>query len=176
MNKTTILIMLAALTFMVGCNHQIGDYTAVSSISKEGFAEDEQQIRELEGQEVKLWGFVDHRNLYGDEGTKAILEEWWGGDGPDASTWRFNLKAGENDEAGHSFPVYVPNDQGRDDLLRLFLADAKAQRSTKVFVTGKIFTNDAPTNVATLTALYMELQSSKDILPEPPKKSRLHSR
>ncbi|MDX1417816.1 MAG: hypothetical protein R3293_26680, partial [Candidatus Promineifilaceae bacterium] len=126
--KAVSLIGLIVLTCLVGCNRRIGDYTAASSISKEGFARDEQQLRELEGQEVKLWGFVDHGNLYGDESAKAILEEWWGGEGPDTSTWRFNLKAGESDEAGHSFSVFVPNDQGRDDLLRLFLSDARAQR------------------------------------------------
>ncbi|MDX1378892.1 MAG: hypothetical protein R3307_08590, partial [Anaerolineales bacterium] len=93
---------------------------------------------------------------------------WWGGEGPDTSTWRFNLKAGENDEAGHSFPVFVPNDQARDGLLRLFLSDARAQRATRVFVTGRIFTHDAPTNLANLTGIYMELQSSDDILLELP--------
>jgi len=168
MNKYAILILLVVMTCLVGCNRQIGDYTAASSISKDGFARDEQQIRKLQGEEIKLWGFVDHSNLYGDAGVKTILGDWWSGDGPDASTWRFNLKADENDVAGDSFPVYVLNDQGRDDLLRLFLADAQAQRSTKVFVTGRIFPFDAPTNVASLTGLYMEVQSSNDILLEPP--------
>jgi hypothetical protein len=164
--------MIVVATFLAGCSRQIGDYQAASSISKDGFARNEQQMSELNGQEIKLWGFVDHSNLYGDEGTKAILEDWWSGEGPDASTWRFNLKAGENDEAGHSFPVYVPNDDGRDNLLRLFLADAKEQRPTKVFVMGKIFTYEAPTNIASQTGLYMELQSSNDIQLESPEKSR----
>ena len=164
--------MLVVATFLVGCNSQIGDYTAASSISKDGFARDEQQMIELHGQEIKLWGFVDHSNLYGDESARAILEDWWSGNGPDASTWRFNLKAGENDEAGHSFAVYVPNDPGRDDLLRVFLADAKAQRPTKVFVTGKLFTYEAPTNTASLTGIYLEVQSSNEVLLEPPQKYR----
>ncbi len=49
---------------------------------------------------------------------KLILGDWWSGEGPDATTWRFNLKAEADDEVGHSFPVHVPNDPGRDDLLR----------------------------------------------------------
>ena len=168
MNKYSIVIMLVLISGLVGCVTQIGDYTAASSISKDGFARDEQQIRELQGQEVKLWGFVDHRNLYGDEGAKAILEDWWSGDGPDASTWQFNMKARQNDEAGHSFPVYVPNDQVGDHLLQLFLADARAQRPTKVFITGRLFTFDAPANVNSLNGIYMELESTNDILLEPP--------
>lgn len=166
MNKTFILTLLVVATCLAGCNRQIGDYQAASSVSKDGFARDAQRMRELQGQEIKLWGFVDHSNLYGDEGAKEILEDLWSGDGPDASTWRFNLKAGENDEAGHSFPVYVPYDQGRNDLLQLFLADARAQRPTRVFVTGRIFTNDAPTNFNSLIGLYMEVHSSDDILLE----------
>lgn len=168
MSKYSVLMMLILILCLVGCKSQIGDYMAASSISKDGFARDEQQISELQGKDIKLWGFVDHSNLYGDEGTKAILEDWWSGYGPDTSTWRFNLKAAENDEAGQSFPVYVTNDQGRDDLLRLFLADARAQKPTKVFVTGRIYPFDAPTNVASLSGFYMEVQSSDDIQLEPP--------
>jgi hypothetical protein len=163
-----LVIMLVVTTFLVGCSEQIGDYTAASSISENGFARDEKQVRELEGQQVKIWGFVDHANLYGDESAKEILEDWWSGDGPSATTWRFNLKAREDDEAGQSFSVYVPNDAGRDDLLKAFVADARAQHATRVFVKGKIFTFDAPTNATARTGLYMELQSSHDILLQPP--------
>jgi hypothetical protein len=169
MNKYLSLITILIVTaFLAGCNGQIGDYMAASSISRGGFARDEKQMRELDGQEVKLWGFVDHSNMYGDESAKGILEDWWSGEGPSAAAWRFNLKAREDDEAGHSFAVHVPNDQGRDDLLKVFLADARAQRPTKVFVEGRIFTFDAPANAIPRTGLYMELQSSDSILLEPP--------
>ena len=87
-----ILAALVVMTYLTGCNNSIGDYMASSSISEDGFAKDEQQIRELHGQEVKVWGFVDHSNLYGDEDAKEILEDWWSGYGPDSSIWRFNLK------------------------------------------------------------------------------------
>lgn len=143
------------------------DYIAASSFSKDGFARDAETIRELEGQMVKIWGFVDHNNLYGDEGAQAILGDWWSGTGPNDTTWRFNLKAQAHDAAGKSFAVYVPNDEGRDELLKAFLADARAQKPTKVFVKGTIFTFDAPTNAASLTGLRMDLSSSHDILLEP---------
>jgi len=168
MNKRLgVVIILVVATFLAGCNGQIGGYEPASSISVNGFARDE-KIRDIEGQEVRIWGFVDHANLYGDESAKEILEDWWSGDGPDATTWRFNLKAREDDEAGQSFPVYVPNDEGRDDLLKAFVADARAGKLTRVFLMGTIFTFDAPTNTVRLTGLYMELQSSHDILLEPP--------
>jgi hypothetical protein len=158
-----LVIMLVVTAFLVGCSEQIGDYTAASSISENGFARDEKQVRELEGQQVRIWGFVDQANMYGDAGAKEILGDWWSGDGPDATTWRFNLKAKEKDEAGQSFAVQIPNDEGRDDLLRLFLDGARAGIPTKVFVTGRIYTFDAPTNAVSRTGLYMELQSSGNI-------------
>ncbi len=172
MNKYLSLIMLVATMFLAGCSEQMGDYLAASSISKAGFARNGEAMRKADGQEIKVWGFVDHGNMYGDEGARMILEDWWSGDGPNATTWRFNLRASKDDEAGHSFPVHIPNDQGRDDLLKVFLADARAQQPTKVFVKGRIFTVDAPTNVTSLTGLYMELESSHDILLELPEDKR----
>ena len=170
MNRYVGIVIMLVVTafFLVGCSEQIGDYTAASSISENGFARDEKQMRELDGQEIRIWGFVDQANMYGDEGAKEILGDWWSGDGPSATTWLFNLKAREDDEAGQSFAVQVPNDAGRDDLLKVFVADAKAQKPTRVFLTGRIFTFAAPSNAVSRTGLYMELQSSHDILLEPP--------
>ena len=165
MNKIFRLLIFFAVILAAGCNEQTGDYVAVSSISTDGFARQTAQI--VDGQVVKLWGFVDHSNLYGNAGTQEILADWWSGPGPDDDTWRFNLKAEADDEAGHSFPVHVPNDAGRDDLLRTFLADARTQQPTRVFVTGRLFTFDAPGNVTTRTGLYMEAASAHDVLLAP---------
>ncbi len=139
------------------------DYLPASTISRDGFATDAAAQRAADGTEIRLWGFVDHANLYGDADAQEILGEWWSGDGPNATSWRFNLMAHADDQAGQSFAVQVPNDEGRDELLRNFLADAEAQRPTKVFVTGRLFTFEAPTNVANRTGLVMELDSSQDI-------------
>jgi hypothetical protein len=161
-----LLATLLASLFLVACQQPVGDYVAASSLSRNGFARDGAALRGADGQEVKLWGFVDHGNLYGDEGAKAILGDWWSGDGPDASTWRFNLKAQADDAVGDSFAVTVPNDAGRDDLLRQFAADAQAGRPTKVFVTGRLATFDAPSSDGVRTGLTMDVQSSGDIFIE----------
>ena len=166
--KYLIFFTLIISLLLAGCVPQGGDYVPASSISQNGFARNGQATPIVSGQEIKLWGYVDHGNLYGDEGVRKILEEWWSGEGPTATTWRFNLKANADDEIGRSFAVHVPNDAGRDALLKQFLADAQAQKPTRVFVKGKLFTFDAPTNEATLTGLTMELQSSDDISFEPP--------
>jgi hypothetical protein len=172
MNKYLTPIILAATLLLVGCSRQIGGYEAASSISRNGFARDGEAMRKLDGQEITVWGFVDHANMYGDASAKEILGDWWGGDGPDAGTWRFNLKAREGDKRGDSFSVLVPNDPGRDDLLKAFVADANAQKPTKVFVKGKLHTFDAPTNTSALTGLSLELESSDDILLGPPAEKR----
>ncbi len=142
---------------------EAGDYVAASSISKNGFAIDDEQARALDGQEIKLWGYVDHGNLYGDDSARAILEDWWSGEGPDATTWRFNLKANAGDEVGKSFAVHVANDAGRDELLRRFVADARAQQPTKVHLTGRLTTFEAPSSDRVRTGLMLDVQSSSDI-------------
>ena len=167
MNRHLNLIMLLITTSLVGCDGRIGNYVAASSISTNGFARNDNGLRNADGQTIQIWGFVDHRNMYGNDGAKKILEEWWSGDGSSTS-WSFNLKGEEHDEPGHSFAVHVPNDQGRDGLLRVFLKDARERRPTKVFLKGKIFTFDAPMNFGVGTGLNMELQSSRDVLLEPP--------
>lgn len=148
------------------------DYLAASSISRDGFAINDDEMRQLDGQEVMLWGYVDHGNLYGDESARELLGDWWSGDGPDASTWRFNLKAQADDAVGKSFAVTVPNDPGRDDLLRAFVADAQAGRPTKVFVTGRLATFDAPSSDRVRTGLMLDVPSSGDILLEAPPELR----
>ncbi len=47
------------------------DYMAASSLSRNGFAINDDEMRQLDGQEVMLWGYVDHGNLYGDESAQA---------------------------------------------------------------------------------------------------------
>ena len=145
-----------------------GGYLPATAIARNGFLIDRPAGAEAVPREIKLWGFVDHGNLYGDAGAKEILREWWGGEGPDARSWRFNLKGDVNDAVGDSFPVHVLNDSGRDALLRLIVADARAGRPTKVFVTGKMFTFHAPTQTLDLTGLYLQLRSSQDIQLDPP--------
>ena len=162
-------IPLYAALVLSGCTHKIDGYRATSSITKNGFARTDSDLQAINGQEIKLWGFVDHSNLYGDETAKQILGNWWSGAGPNATTWRFNLMAKEQDQ-GASFAVYVPNDQGRDQLLKTFLADAKAQRPTRVFIQGKLFFFAAPSNMTNRMGLYVEVDSSRHVLLEPPSK------
>jgi hypothetical protein len=138
-------ITLAFTLLLVGCHNGTDDYLAVASISESGFARDGGTMRKTDGEEARLWGYVDHGNMSGDEGVRKILGEWWSGAGASTAVWRFNLKAKPDDQTGHSFAVLVPNDGGRDDLLKLFLADAQAGRPTKIFVKGRLFAYNSPT-------------------------------
>lgn len=147
------------------CGVTGSEYIAVRSFSRSGFARSGADLIRLTEHEVLVWGFVDHRNLYGDEGTREILGEWWGGRGPGEDFWSFGLKADPADPAGHSFTVSVPSDLLRDDLLRLFLMDARAGRPTTVYLRGRISTYDAPMNLASKTGLRMEVRASANIRP-----------
>ena len=105
-------------------------------------------------------------------GCQQQVGDWWSGEGPDTSTWRFNLKANSGDATGESFAVNVSNDAGRDDLLLAFVADAQAGRPSKVFVSGRLATFDAPSSDRVRTGLTMDVQSSSDILLEAPSELR----
>ncbi len=161
------LILSIPALLLVSCDRQAGGYIAASSISKNGFSRNQIELNSVSDQEFKLWGFVDHHNLYGNGRVKEILGGWWSGEAPSTETWRFNLKASEADKAGYSFPVIVPNDPGLDALVGAFLQDALAQRPTKVFLKGRIFTFKAPTNFSSRLGVYMELRSSQDASLKP---------
>jgi len=145
------------------CDEPPVGYIPVSAISESGFARDKLYVETLSGSEIGLWGFFDQQNIYGDDRAKDVLGDWWSGYGPDPSTWQFNLKANQDDGAGHSFPVRVSNDMLRDDLLRVFLQDARSGRSTKVYLRGRISTYPAPLNASTRYGLSMVLQSTWDV-------------
>ena len=167
MARCLIATVLVVAVSLAGCNGRIGDYVAASSIAKNGFSREGKGMGNANGLQTRVWGFLDHRNLYGDAGAKRILGDWWGGEGPSATAWRFDLLAEADDEVGQGFQVLVPNDSGRDQLLRAFLADAEAGRSTRVFVTGKLYAFPAPTNAMTLTGLHLEPRSSHDVRLKP---------
>ena len=156
------VVTLIAATALTGCDDRVRGYLPVSELARNGFVSD-QQAAQAHGRELRLWGFVDHGNLYGDAGAKGILGQWWAGEGPDATTWRFDLKGAANGAVGHSFAVHVPDDAGRENLLRRFVADARAGRPTKVFLTGRLLTFEAPTQFSALTGLYLKVGASQDI-------------
>jgi hypothetical protein len=164
---TVCLILLSALG-LAGCDDEIGGYLPVTAIARNGFVSDERRVAEAHGQEVRLSGFVDQGNLYGDVEAKRVLGEWWRGKGPEAEHWRFDLKAQADDPVGRSFAVLVPNDAGREDLLRRLVADARARRATRVFVTGKLSTFHAPTQLLDRTGLYLQRRSFQDMRLDPP--------
>lgn len=109
-----LLVCLAGCT--AGEDTLKSDFTA-ADLTRQGFVRDEALARRLDGHTIRVSGFVDHANLYGDSVARGILGDWWSGEDDDPATWRFNLKAHQNDEAGHSFAVHVRNDPDRRRVL-----------------------------------------------------------
>lgn len=161
------LLLLVAAAILAGCDQPAGGYLSVSEITRNGFLGEHGELPPASGMAIRLWGFVDAGNVYGDADAQRILGEWWSGAEADADTWRFNLKGAADDPVGHSFLVYIPNDSGRDEILRRWVADARAGKPTPVFVKGRLFTFPAPTQIRTLTGVYLRLRSSRDIRFEP---------
>ena len=141
----------------------INPYISAATITRHGFALAGTALDNLLNREVHVWGYVDYQNLYGNDDARLILGDWWSGYGPDDHSWRFNLKAESDDEAGQSFAVSVPNDLLRDDVLRVLVRNAREGWPTKVYLLGILSTFEAPTNAVRLRGLRMDLRSSRDI-------------
>ncbi len=155
--------MLACGFVVAGCNAPADRYLAAAAISEHGFASSADDLRLLRGRDIRVWGFVDHGNLYGDADARRVLADYWSGEGPNPAMWRFGLKAEEDDPVGHSFPVEVPNDAGRDALLSAFRADAESGRPTRVFLQGRLKSYAAPTQFRSLTGIVIEVPSSSAV-------------
>ena len=163
LHVSTHLATLALGLIMAGCGGPAGDYVPAATLTEHGWARDADALKSRDGQVVRLSGFVDHGNLYGDESARKILGDAWSGDGPRPGTWRFNLKAHASDGTGESFAVHVQDDAGRDALLRRFAEDAAADRATPVRVAGRLRTFPAPGNLSSRTGLVLEVSSSADV-------------
>jgi hypothetical protein len=161
------VLLLVTLT-IAACDARHGDYLPAASLVEDGFVRRLPTGDALDARRIKLWGFVDHLNIYADGGTRDVLGQWWAGEGPAPDTWRFDLKAEEDARVGQSFAVHVPNDPGRDAVLAAFARDARAGRPTKVFLHGIVHTFAAPMNLNTRTGLYLVLDSSADVLMQAP--------
>jgi hypothetical protein len=170
-----VLLAAYVAVWLSGCNQLPEDLLPVlpvSRIADGGFARDPQALARWEHKEIRLSGYVDHGNLYGGLTARRILQDRWAGDGPAPGVWRFDLKAWPDDPVGRSFAVRVPDDPGSGDLLRRMAADARAQRPTKVVVTGRLHRFDAPTQAAVLTGLKLVVRSSADVRIAPAERRR----
>jgi hypothetical protein len=97
-----------------------------------------------------------------------VFPKDWGDNQP--GKWRFHLKAKPGDDVGQSFSIHIPVDDGHDELVALFEANDLVDKPTRVFVTGKLSTFDAPMNFFTKTGLFIDVNSSKDVLLRAPTK------
>lgn len=110
MRSLAWLLCVACLT---ACVEEPDRYVAAAEITRQGFARDGAALRDLDDRTIRVSGFVDPANLYGDAAARGILAQWWAGEARDAATWSFNLKARESDGPGQSFTVFVRTDDGR---------------------------------------------------------------
>ena len=155
-----VQILLIVPLFLGGCKDKpIGGYVPASSFSKKGFAKNREEVLAHRGKVLKVWGYVDGGNVFPKD---------WGDNQP--GKWRFKLKAKPSDEVGQSFSIHIPVDDRHDELVALFEATDFAEKPTRVFVTGKLSTFDAPMNFVRKTGLIMDVNSSKDILLKAPTK------
>ena len=160
MNASTslFLIILIVPLLLGGCvDKPISGYVPASSFSKKGFAKNREEALAHRGKVLKVWGYVDGGNVF---------PKGSGVNQP--GKWRFDLKAKPSDDVGQSFSILIPVDDRHDELVALFEATDFADKPTRVFVTGKLSTFDAPMNFVRKTGLSMDVNSSKDVLLKVP--------
>ena len=157
------VLMLALVVYLAACDRRVSDCEPIGVLASSGFARSAGVPPGGSAREVCVWGYVDRGNLYGDPSVRRLLGDWWSGPAPTANTWRFDLLGQPDDAPGRGVAVHVPNDSGRDALLRGFAADADGGRATRVCARGRLIGTPAPTNLRTLTALSLRARSSGDI-------------
>jgi hypothetical protein len=162
MRAATCAAVVGLLLF--GCNGQALDALDLASISRNGFLAGRLDPAAVHGRSLTLAGFVDARNLYGDDAARRVLGDRWSGPGPGAGAWRFDLLARPGDAAGVAVQVGAGGD--RDGLLRAFVADAEAGRPTRVRVTGHVRTFAAPTNLGRRVGLAVTAASANAVVIE----------
>lgn len=160
--------MIWAALCLTACEGASDEYVAAAAITRDGLARDGAELSAMQGENIRVWGYVDEGNLYSDGTGREILGDLWSGEPRNPATWRFDMKAHRTDDTGHSFAVIVRNDDGRDALLRTIVANAEAGRSTRAYVTGTVRTFAAPANAITRTGLYLEVAGSQAIALETP--------
>ncbi len=159
-SRPLFLIIMVAPLLLGGCvEKSMGGYMPASSFSKKGFAKNREQVLALRGKVLKVWGYVDGGNVFPKD---------WGDNQP--GKWRFKLKAKPSDDVGQSFSIHIPVDDRHEELVALLEATDFANKPTRVFVTGKLSTFDAPMNFVRKTGLSINVNSSKDILLKVPTK------
>jgi len=157
------MLLFAVVVYLTACDRRVSDCEPIGVLASSGFARAAGAPPGGSAREVCVWGYVDRGNLYGDPSVRRLLGDWWSGPAPTANTWRFDLLGQPDDSPGRGVAVHVPNDSGRDALLRGFAADADGGRATRVCARGRLIGTPAPTNLRTLTALSLRARSSGDI-------------
>ncbi len=142
------------------CVADSSDYRPLSELAQSGWARDTAEVHRLQDKVAMLSGYVDVGNLFADSSAKELMGDWWSGPGPSKQVWRFGLKSSPGDDVGHSIAVEVNSDVLRDDLLRVIVMDAAANRPTKVCVTGILRAFEAPAQYSSRTGLRLELEST----------------
>ena len=157
------MLTFALAVYLTACDRRSSDCEPIGGLARNGFARTADARPGDGAGEVCVWGYVDRSNLYGDASARRLLGDWWSGPAPSADSWRFDLLGQPDDAPGQGVAVHVPNDVGRDALLRGFAADADAGRATRVCARGRLVGTPAPTNLRTLTLLSLRPGSSNDI-------------
>ncbi|MEX1315898.1 MAG: hypothetical protein AB1Z22_02080 [Synechococcaceae cyanobacterium] len=172
--RSTLISAFTCVTILVlvtGCDEQIGGYLPASSIStRTGFARNRKQALKMSGKEIKLWGYVDYSNVYADGAGDAVPTDWDQVHSHNLTPdmWRFDLMIRPDGEAGCGFAVYLRKHEDGKKLFAGFSTNERAGKPSRVYVKGKVFTFDAPTNLMGLTGLYMESELPNGVLLEHP--------
>ena len=122
---------------------------AAAEIARDGFARDPQAVRAMVGQRIEVRGFVDHGELYRDSGARAILAEYWSGEGTTPGTWRFDLKSAD---ALARLPPSDRADGPQPKANRAAISSSRTPKARLSTATGRLCARRAPSGAVGILA------------------------
>jgi len=158
--------LVVSVFLLSGCIRQLPEtdgHMALANLVKRGYARDKEYIRNQEGSEIRIWGYVDHANISLSEGTIENKPLDWTILKNDGGSY-FDLKARLNDDAGESIRIRIIGSEEQYKEVFKKLRDMRTVNpQTPALVTGIMRTFEAPTNTGLLIGVSIDLESPENI-------------
>jgi hypothetical protein len=113
----------------------IDNHASLSKYIKNGYGRNLSMIDEMNGKEVKLWGYVDYERMALEPGTIDSQPEHWT-DSSEDDFWHFYIKRHPEDASSESILVTMPKTREYRKLFEKIRDMENVNRSKLVFVTG----------------------------------------
>jgi hypothetical protein len=143
----------------------IDGYTALADISSGAYVSDKDYIRQREGKQLQVWGYLDFSNISLNKNSIKKQPTWW--DEPrDGGKSYFSLKSYKNNDSGESIRITINTDINQYSDIFTTLRDMKedtAENHIIILVKGIVRSYTTRFNFNSAMTLTIEVNSPDDI-------------